>query len=107
MAQTTRPGAYRWIQWALVVVGALLAIGSIFADPLGFTWGGDGYGWKQMLATIAGLVIALGGLGLLMRPQTPQRRRRQELGFWVLGFRIVGAACHLPASPNPSVPSPL
>jgi hypothetical protein len=29
-----------------------------------------------MLATIAGLVIALGGLGLLMRPQTPPRRRR-------------------------------
>ena len=74
MAQSTRPGAYRWVQWALVVIGALLAIGSIFADPLGFTWGGDGYGWKQMLATIAGLVIALGGLGLLMRPQTPRRR---------------------------------
>jgi hypothetical protein len=70
MAQSTRPGTYRSLQWALVVIGALLAIGSIFADPLGFTWGGDGYGWKQMLAT-----IALGGLGLLMRPQRPQRRR--------------------------------
>jgi predicted phage tail protein len=60
---------------SLIVVGAVLVVGAIFADSLGFTWGGDGYGWKQLLATIAGLVIALGGVGLLMRPQSPPRRR--------------------------------
>jgi predicted phage tail protein len=60
---------------SLIVVGAILVVGAIFADSLGFTWGGDGYGWKQLLATIAGLVIALGGVGLLMRPQSPPRRR--------------------------------
>ena len=60
---------------SLIVVGGLVVIGAIFADTLGVTWGGDGYGWKQLLATIAGLVIALGGVGLMMRPQSPPRRR--------------------------------
>jgi predicted phage tail protein len=71
----SRQGGYRWLPAALIVIGALLVVGSIFADSLGFTWGGEGYGWKQLLATIAGLVIALGGVGLLMRPQTPPRSR--------------------------------
>jgi hypothetical protein len=73
--QTTRQNGYRWVPLALIVIGALLVVGSIFADSLGFTWGGEGYGWKQMLATIAGLVIALGGVGLLTRPQPRARRR--------------------------------
>jgi predicted phage tail protein len=73
--EMSRQGGYRWLPAALIVIGALLVIGSIFADSLGFTWGGEGYGWKQMLATIAGLVIALGGVGLLMRPHSPPRSR--------------------------------
>ncbi|HET7055246.1 MAG TPA: hypothetical protein VFI12_02225 [Thermomicrobiales bacterium] len=71
----SRQGGTRWLPAVLIVIGALLVIGSIFADSLGFSWGGEGYGWKQMLATIVGLVIALGGVGLLMRPPTPPRVR--------------------------------
>ncbi len=73
--QTPRPTGYQWIPFILIGIGTLVVIGAIFADPLGFTWGGDGYGWKQLLATIAGLVIALAGLGLLMRPQSRPRRQ--------------------------------
>ena len=75
MAQRPRQSGVRWAPLSLIVIGAILVIGAIFADSLGFTWGGEGYGWKQLLATIAGLVIALGGVGLLMRPQAPPRRR--------------------------------
>lgn len=75
MQQTSRPSAFRWIPMSLIVIGALLVLGAIFADSLGFTWGGAGYGWKQLLATIAGLTIALAGVGLLMRPEARARRR--------------------------------
>lgn len=74
MSQRPRHTANRWIPLSLIVLGGLVVIGAIFADTLGFTWGGDGYGWKQLLATIAGLVIALGGVGLMMRPNSPSRR---------------------------------
>ena len=74
-SQPTRQTGYRWFPITLIVIGALLVVGSIFADSLGFTWGGEGYGWKQMLATITGLVIALAGIGLLTRPQPRSRRR--------------------------------
>ena len=75
MSERPRQTGHRWIPLSLIVVGGLVVIGAIFADTLGVTWGGDGYGWKQLLATIAGLVIALGGVGLMMRPQSPPRRR--------------------------------
>ena len=74
-AQQTRQNGNRWVPISLIVIGALLVVGSIFADSLGFTWGGEGYGWKQMLATITGLVIALGGVGLLTRPEPKSRKR--------------------------------
>ena len=76
-SQPTRQTGYRWLPITLIVIGALLVVGSIFADSLGFTWGGEGYGWKQMLATITGLVIALAGVGLLTRPQPKSRKRVQ------------------------------
>ena len=51
----------------VIVFGLILIVGSIFADTLGITWGGDGYGWKQLLATIAGLAISAAGVGWWMR----------------------------------------
>jgi len=77
MSETPQQTGYRWGPLSLIVIGSLAVIGAIFADSLGFTWGGEGYGWKQLLATIAGLVVALGGVGLLMRPQSPPRSRRR------------------------------
>ena len=78
-SQPTRQTGYRWLPITLIVIGALLVVGSVFADSLGFTWGGEGYGWKQLLATITGLVIALAGVGLLTRPQPKSRKRRSPV----------------------------
>ncbi len=54
---------------ALVVLsgGALLMIAAVFADPLGFG-GGQGFGWKQLIAAIVGLVILLAGVAWLLSP---------------------------------------
>jgi hypothetical protein len=54
----------------LIGVGAIVMIGSVFADPLGISGGGEGFGWKQLIAAIVGLVILLIGLAWLLRPAT-------------------------------------
>ncbi|HRA46676.1 MAG TPA: hypothetical protein PK819_01240, partial [Thermomicrobiales bacterium] len=41
----------------VMIVGLLMAVVAIFADDIGLSGGGDGYGWKQMIATIVGLAI--------------------------------------------------
>lgn len=51
-------------------LGAIIMIGAVFADPLGIGGGGRGFGWKQLIAAIAGLVILLIGLAWLLRPPT-------------------------------------
>jgi hypothetical protein len=48
--------------------GAIVLIGAVFADPLGISGGGEGFGWKQLIAAIVGLVILLVGLAWLLRP---------------------------------------
>jgi predicted phage tail protein len=53
---------------ALVVLGAALIIVALFADPLGVSGGGEGFGFKQLIAVIAGLVLVFGGVGWLLRP---------------------------------------
>jgi hypothetical protein len=57
---------------ALVLIGfgAIVMIGSVFADPIGIGGGGEGFGWKQLIAAIVGLVILLIGLAWLLRPTT-------------------------------------
>ena len=62
--------ATRIIALALMGVGAILMIVAVFADPLGISGGGEGFGWKQLIAAIAGLVILLIGLAWLVRPPT-------------------------------------
>jgi hypothetical protein len=69
---STRPPR-TWVAIAMIVIGVALVLGSIFADALGATWGGDGYGWKQLLATIAGLIIGLSGVATWMRSLSPPR----------------------------------
>ena len=59
----------------MVVGGALLALGAVFADPLGLTWGGAGYAWKQLIATIAGLGLLLLGGAWLLQAQIAERSR--------------------------------
>lgn len=56
--------------WPIVViaVGTLVVLGALLADALGISGGGDGFGWKQLIAVIVGLMIALSGAAWLLRP---------------------------------------
>jgi hypothetical protein len=60
----------RIVAGVLLVIGALLTIGSIFADQLNLTGGGVGLGWKQLIGAIVGLVLALLGGAWLIQPPT-------------------------------------
>jgi len=58
----------RAVAFALVVGGALLMVGAVFADQLDLSGGGEGFGWKQLIAAIVGLVLLLAGLAWLVQP---------------------------------------
>jgi hypothetical protein len=60
----------RIIAGILLVIGALLTVGSLFADQLNLTGGGVGLGWKQLIGAIVGLVLTLLGVAWLIQPPT-------------------------------------
>lgn len=71
----SRPGlnpASRALALALLVVGAALMVGAVFADQLGLSSvgdrRGDGFGFSQLIAAIVGLMLLLGGLAWLRQP---------------------------------------
>ena len=53
---------------AMLVIGTLLTVGSLFADQLNLTGGGVGLGWKQLIGVVIGLVLALLGGAWLVQP---------------------------------------
>lgn len=62
----------------MLIIGVLLTVGSIFADQLNLTGGGVGLGWKQLIGTIVGLVLALLGGAWLIQPPTSRIDRSLE-----------------------------
>lgn len=68
----------RIISAAMLIIGALLTLGSIFADQLNLTGGGIGLGWKQLIGAIVGLVLALLGGAWLIQPPTSRIDRSLE-----------------------------
>ena len=62
--------AVRIMATVLLVIGALLTVGSLFADQLNLTGGGVGLGWKQLIGVVIGLVLALLGGAWLVQPPT-------------------------------------
>ena len=50
-----------------LVLGITLVLGAVFADPLGLSGGGEGVGWKQLIAAIAGLIVSFASVGALIR----------------------------------------
>ncbi|MCC6790718.1 MAG: hypothetical protein IT336_03480 [Thermomicrobiales bacterium] len=62
------PSTNRLASLGAIAVGALIMVGAVFADPLGLSGGGDGFGWKQLIAAIVGLVILLSGVAWFLRP---------------------------------------
>lgn len=63
LSPTSRVGSL-----AVIAIGALLMVGAVFADALGLSGGGNGFGWKQLIAAIVGLVILLSGVAWFLRP---------------------------------------
>ena len=57
----------RAVAFTLVVGGALLMVGAVFADQLDLSGGGEGFGWKQLIGAIVGLVLLLAGLAWLVQ----------------------------------------
>jgi hypothetical protein len=66
----TATPAMRITSAALLVIGTLLTVGSLFADQLNLTGGGVGLGWKQLIGVVIGLVPALLGGAWLVQPPT-------------------------------------
>lgn len=61
--------AMRIVAAILLVLGALVIVASILADPLNIG-GGVGFGWKQLIGVVIGLVLALLGGAWLVQPPT-------------------------------------
>jgi hypothetical protein len=51
-----------------IVVGALLALVSAFADFIGLGAPGSSFGWKQLLGTVLGIIALVAGIVLLRQP---------------------------------------
>ncbi len=58
----------------MIALGAVVAVGSFFADDLNLTGGGAGLGWLQLIGVIVGLVVLLIGLAWLLQPRTRRDR---------------------------------
>ncbi len=68
--QMSATPAMRITSAAMLVIGTLLTVGSLFADQLNLTGGGVGLGWKQLIGVVIGLVLALLGGAWLVQPPT-------------------------------------
>lgn len=62
------PSPSRYGSLVVIAIGAVIMVCSVFADSLGLSGGGTGFGWKQLIAAIAGLVILLSGIAWFLRP---------------------------------------
>lgn len=60
--------AVRAVAVALLLIGAAVMVVSVFADQLNLIGGGVGFGWKQLIGAIAGLVMLLLGVAWLLQP---------------------------------------
>ena len=58
----------RIVAYSAVVLGLALVAGALLADVIGIGGGGEGIGWKQLIAAIAGVITALSGTAFLLKP---------------------------------------
>lgn len=70
--------ASRAIGVVLVCVGAVFAVLSVLADSLGFSGGGEGFGYQQLIVLIISVVVILLGVGILAQPMIDTTRSRQD-----------------------------
>lgn len=60
-------GAIRTTAVLLTLVGVIIMLVAVFADSLGIG-GGRGFGWKQLIVAILGLVMVLIGIAWFLQP---------------------------------------
>jgi hypothetical protein len=79
----SRPAAspvVRAVALALLLLGAALMVGAVFADQLDLSGiggeSGEGFGWSQLVAAIVGLILLLVGVSWLW--QAPAGRDADE-----------------------------
>ena len=78
MSRSSSAPGYRFAALALVILGIALVIVSLFADSLGVSGGGQGFGFKQLIAVIVGLMLFFGGIGWLLRPMNIEQDEPPE-----------------------------
>jgi threonine/homoserine efflux transporter RhtA len=52
--------------WVLVFLGAAMALLAVLANPLGI--GHSGFGWHQVVLLVVGIMVAVVGAVLVVRP---------------------------------------
>ncbi|MFW6075104.1 MAG: hypothetical protein ACOC9Y_05875 [Chloroflexota bacterium] len=57
----------RAIAFAVLMIGIILTLTSLFADQLALGMPGSGFGWKQITGTVVGLAITALGLWMSYR----------------------------------------
>lgn len=58
----------RLLAYAVLAIGIVLLLASLFADPLALGQPGTGFGWKQIAGTLVGLGLTGLGYKLVRRP---------------------------------------
>jgi uncharacterized membrane protein len=58
-----------FVAYAVLIIGVLLLIASLFADPLALGQPGTTFGWKQVLGSVLGLAIAATGFWLVRKTE--------------------------------------
>ena len=61
-----------------MVVGVAAALLGALANPLGI--GNAGFGWKQVVLLVAGIVLAVVGAAVVMRAPSPDAASASEPG---------------------------
>jgi hypothetical protein len=59
--------------YLLTAFGIILLLASLFADPLALGQPGTSFGWKQILGSALGLILATLGMVILRRPDDGDR----------------------------------
>jgi len=62
----------RTIGFLLIILGVVVLVVSLAADVIGIG-GMPGFGWKQILGTVVGVLVALGGVWLAVNKPTQMK----------------------------------
>ena len=60
------------IGFLLIILGVVVLVVSLAADVIGIG-GMPGFGWKQILGTVVGVIVALGGVWLALNKPTQMK----------------------------------